>query len=178
MSSQNYICILSRLRRRRPREWICGHSGGRREREELRTQRWQCTPRCVSRRLACLGLVLDLSLGTLWLLGSGTCRNSMWAFSLWEPVESDHERVLLGQGLAWNSDFLTVLIGGQYYTQSVCERTCASFTSALGDLICWRGSTCNPCLEKCLLNGKSPGCDPLDNKTSNGVRPHCSPVYV
>lgn len=93
-------------------------------------------------------------------------------------MESDHERVILGQGLASDSGFLMVLIGGQDYTQSVCERTCASFTSAPGDSICWRGSTCNPYLEKCLLNGKSPGCDSLDNKSSNGVRSHCSPVYV
>lgn len=61
---------------------------------------------------------------------------------------------------------------------SLCVSKCASFTSALGDLIYWRGSTCNPCLEKCLLNGESPGCDALNNKSSNGVRSHCSPVYV
>ena len=69
--------------------------------------------------LACLWLVLDLSLGTLWLLGSGTCRNSTWAFSPWEPVESDHERVILGQGLALNSDFLMVFDWGPVL-YSVC----------------------------------------------------------
>lgn len=76
--------------------------------------------------------------GDRGFLGSGTCRSSAGCFlseNLWNSIT---KRVILGQGLALDSGFLMVLIGGQDYTQSGCVSAYASFTSAPGDSICWR----------------------------------------
>ena len=176
--SRNYMHIPSLLSQCRPRDWTCGRSGGRREWEELRRQRWQCIhTTCVTQFWRTCGLS--------WICPWGPC--GFWAQ---EPAEAPCGRFSLRTyGIwSWKSHFRTgACLGfwlpdgfwlGASIILSLCVSKCASFTSALGDLIYWRGSTCNPCLEKCLLNGKSPGCDPLNNKSSNGVRSHCSLVYV
>lgn len=83
------------------------------------------------------------------------------------PVLSDHERVISGQKLALKSDFLMIFDWGPVLYSVLYECTCASSSSAIRDLIYWRGSTCNPFGK--MFNGNSPGCDPLDSKSSRGI---------
>lgn len=108
--------------------------------------------------------VSSWSLRTRRLLGSETYKSFSYAFFPWYLCYLIMKESFQDRGLPWSLTSWWFLIEGQYYIQSVYECTCASFTSVIRDLIYWRGSTCNPCLEKCLFNGKLPDVNHLTIK--------------
>lgn len=66
------------------------------------------------------------SLRTPWLLGSRTCKSSIYGLFSLITVLSDHERVTSGQGLALKSDFLMIFDWGPVL-YSVCVWTYMCF---------------------------------------------------